>query len=75
MIAGISVVNDSCAGVRSYHQASVAQCKQAKQHYQNQQRQYEQQESYRQQRNHQSDYSDGSVIDGEYEVKEDETKR
>ncbi|ASG65897.1 hypothetical protein [Idiomarina piscisalsi] len=50
--------------------------KQAKQHYQSQQRQYEQQESYRQQKNHQSDYSDGSVIDGEYEVKDDdETKR
>ncbi|MFD2632756.1 hypothetical protein [Idiomarina piscisalsi] len=50
--------------------------KQAKQHYQNQQRQYEQQESYRQQANHKESDSNGSVIDGEYEVKDkDETKR
>ncbi len=50
--------------------------KQAKQHYQNQQRQYEQQESYRQQANHKENSSNGSVIDGEYEVKdEDETTK
>lgn len=45
--------------------------KQAKQHYQEQQRQYQQ----RQEHNENTQQGNGSVIDGEYEVKEDQDKK
>lgn len=45
--------------------------KQAKQHYQSQQRQYRQQEGYGQSSEHKERDSNGSVIEGEYEVKDE----